>query len=137
MVNKKGILRIVEAGIAVLIVLSVLLVVTTSQRGERATEDLSGVLPGLLDEVAKNSTLRNIIVSQPPGDATAAVISNIEDKISPAFEYSVRICSPEKVCGLSEYPGTDVFAAERIISSSLQTFDPKKLKIFLWRKVQP
>ena len=58
---------------------------------------------------------------------------------NPGLGFDVEICMPEEVCALEHYPENasgDIFAAERIISTSLaqQDVNPKKVKIFLWRK---
>jgi len=143
MVNKKGIIRIIEASIAVLIIFGVLLVLAVN-RARVVEQDLSEDLPPLLDEIAKNSTLRGKIVGinediegnlDPSG--VGLVESEIEnflsDKIRKPFRYKVRVCSTGDVCGLEQYPtGASIFAAERIVSSTLRIYGPKKVKIFVW-----
>ena len=105
----------------------------------RAIEELdfSKDLPPLLDEIAKNSTLRGKIVGVDIND-TSEVEGELEefldDRIISTFNYSVRICDPGDVCGLSEYPKSRVFASERIIASTFHDYDPKKLKIFVWMR---
>jgi len=66
------------------------------------------------------------------------IAKTLEPHISRSLDYSVEICELEEPCYISPYPGIeeDIFAHERIISASIknETFSPKKIKVFLWRK---
>jgi hypothetical protein len=143
--GKRGILRIIEAGIAVLIVLGAIIAVSFGGR-ETASFDLSETIPPLLEEMAKNTTLRDRILSYntaaPESDSEnqniiAFVNGFLEERISnPFLEYRFRVCEPNKVCGLDEYPSDSVFAGERIISADFSMFSPKKAKVFIWQRAQ-
>ena len=61
-VNKKGFMRVVEATIAILIIL-VALVIISSQGVVHEARDFTEILPPLLDEVAQNLTLREEIIN--------------------------------------------------------------------------
>ena len=149
MLGNKGFVRIAEAVIASLIILGILLALSSRINANRGVE-LNSLLPPLLEEIARNSSLRTKIVeeydlSQNHGQfANARIISDIEDFLEPNipnnFEFAIRICGLDVPCFLSPFPresGSDVFAAERIISSSLgqTTYSPRKIKLFLWRKL--
>ena len=156
MVGKKGFLRIVEATIAILIILGALLVIS-SQREVNTGADLTGTLRRLLEEIAKNQDLRNQITSydlancetsyevcrtEPPNKEVLGNISEfLDERINPAFDYSISICNAENICYFQEsYPDAqEIYAAERIITSSLGGNDSddilRKIKIFLWRRV--
>lgn len=133
MVNKRGWLRIVEAIIAVLIVLTSVLIVLSNKKVHEEG-DVCSSISGLLDEIAKNQVLREeILISQ-----TGGVKNFLQTKIkNPSLDYKIKICKPEDLCGLTEGEDVllDICAGERIISTTKgQTdFDPKKLKIFLFR----
>jgi hypothetical protein len=137
MVNKKAIFRIVEASIAILIVLGVILVVSTET--ERKSEiDFSEILSSILDEVSRDVTLRDMIFSDELS-ARQNIKDFIENKIKKGkLDYEVKICYFKDVCSLDSYPVNaegDIFFEERVISSSLDNpnFKPKKIKLFLWR----
>ena len=145
MVNKKGWIRIVEASIAILIIFTVLLFISGSKK--QVTEnDLSGFAGQLLEELGSRTDLREAIVSynlRDENDQNNAETINkirhmINSRISNSYNYSVRICDPNDVCGLDNFPLNtegNIYARERIISSTLTSnFEPKKLKIFLWIK---
>jgi len=134
--NKKGWLRIVEAALAILIIFGVLLTVVGTRQIILNGQDLSALIPPLLEEISKNVTLREKIISN---DSSAIIDINfyLKERIKqPYLNYAVKICIPTEVCSLESYPTNargDVFAAERIISSTLTQYNPKKIKIFLWR----
>lgn len=133
MVGKRGIIRIVEATIAMLIIIGVVIVVVANRNARQET-DISSMLPPLLAEISRNASLREIIVSN-PSNGEQEVLSFLSARIrNPAFSYSARICGPDEICGLENYPKTarEIYSDERIISSTLQSYGPKKVKIFLW-----
>lgn len=134
MVNKRGWLRIVEASIGILIIVGVILVFSGNNK-VNSEPDLTKSVTEILTEVAKNSTMREQIVANQSGsqqNLEAFVFSRIT---SPNLNYTVRICEVDEICGLITYPqgNQEIYAAERLISSSLSTFNPKKIKIFVWR----
>ena len=62
MVNKRGLLRIIEVMIASLIIISaVLIVVTNRDIGKR--ENLCYEIPGLLEELAKSEEIREQVLN--------------------------------------------------------------------------
>ena len=64
MVAKKGFMRIVEATIASLLILGVLLTLSVSNKNSmQNTETLEELLPSILEEIALNSTLREKIIN--------------------------------------------------------------------------
>jgi hypothetical protein len=138
MVNKRGFLRIVESTIAVILVL-VALVFLSAHRAAPESIDVGVILPGLLDEVARNLTLREKVVGDYDEESTeSAIESTLSEKIeNPSVNLSVEICNVTEVCFLEPYPDTesDIFSSERVISSSIkdETFEPRRIKVFLWR----
>ncbi len=144
MVNKKGWLRIAEASIAALIVLGVLLLISGNKKIEQKT-DISETLPIILEEISKNVTLREAIIKYDTNKASAetdpdniAILNEVNKtlfiRIKKDFSYAVRICRPNDLCPLNNYPNAEeVYISERIISSTLLKFDPKKIKLFIWK----
>lgn len=132
--NNKGWLRILEAVIAVLIIISAVLIVVQSKKTQRE-QAFCNILPSLLEEIAKNESMRKIILA---GDERI-VEQYAEDKIrDPSLVFKAEICNPEEPCILQKSGGlekVDICAEQRIISTSQnQTdFSPKKLKVFLFR----
>jgi hypothetical protein len=141
-INKKGWIRIVEATIAILIIISVLLSISKI-RQNKLERDLSENINPLLTEIAKNTTTREIILED--NDSSFIAESTIRNfvttklKVFPYIENNVTICGLNESCGYLEfYPSNvkgNVYAGFRIISSVLtNTKPPKKVNLFLWIK---
>ena len=133
MVNKRGWLRIVEAVVSILIVFGAVLTVATTHRATSTTDYCSTLAP-LLEEIAKNTTLREDILVH---NNTASTEQFLAKRVrNPALAYEVRICEPDgTICPHSQsgYENVDICAEERIIAATPQGFNPKKLKIFLFK----
>ena len=141
MVNKKGIIRILEASAAMLIIFIVIL--TFSMTRKASTErDLSERITPLLEEIAKNNTMRDEIVkydSITNPEANESIATFLKSRITEKnLGYEFRICEIGDICGMiSGYPKDitgNVYAGSRIISSSLEVATPKRVSIFLWFK---
>jgi hypothetical protein len=142
MVNKKGWIRIVEASVAAIIIFIVLLSVY-QVRQSTFERDLSESINPLLDEIAKNVTLREAVI----GNTLTGGNSEAENMLrqfvgarlnDPNIGYDVKISDVDVVVGLDPYPRDiqgNLYAGSRIISSALSTGgNPKKVNIFLWVK---
>jgi hypothetical protein len=135
MVNKKGIMRIIEASIAILIILVVILTISLTRRA--ATErDLSETITPLLEEIAKNNTLRDEIIANPE-NANESIMALLAARIrEPNIGYNVAICEINNPCSLESYPGDvsgNVYVGSRLISSGLiGGAQSKRVAIFLW-----
>ena len=132
--NNKGWLRIVEAVIAILIIISSVLIVMQSKKTQRE-QSFCSILPGLLDEIAKNESMRKLILA----DNTEVIEKYAENSIrDPSLVFKARICDIDVPCILEKSGGlekVDICAEQRIISTSQDQsdFSPKKLKVFLFR----
>ncbi|RMD67614.1 hypothetical protein D6817_01080 [Candidatus Pacearchaeota archaeon] len=153
MVAKRGFLRLLEATIAVLVVLGAMLLLS-SQRTPRQAEDLTQELYPYLDEVALNSTFRDNITahydtSQPfDSGQNKEIRESIENFIrkrlaNPRLDLTVRICDVDKLCPLEPLQDYlrnsdgDIFSAERIVTpapTSPAGAQTRKIRLFLWRK---
>jgi hypothetical protein len=138
MVNKKGFMRIIESTIAVMIVLGTI-VLLSSQRVAVKSVDLGAELPSLLDETARNTTLREEIArNSDESQIEEGLELSLGDRLNnPGINVSVELCNLTEPCFLSPYPDTDeeIFSAERIVSGNVKEigFDPRKIKVFIWR----
>jgi len=127
--NKRGFLRIVEATIAIFIIAGVLFLFFT--RGAVSEEpDLSERARNILDEVSKDFGLREDVLAENGGDVEAFISTRIPENY---LDFEVRICEVDGACGI-EFKDTTVWSAERIISSTINTPGPKKVRLFIWEK---
>src|SRR3989338_334057 len=111
--NKKGFMRIAEATIAVMIILGAMLL-SSSQKGGKTDEDLTNVISSLLEETAKNDSLRKNILSYNTGEdytnpSNAVILSKITEFLDeriddPLVNFNVSICDVEEICYLQPYP---------------------------------
>jgi len=125
--NKKGWIRIVEAFIAVILILIVLLSIRSMQKTSGNNDNLEKVIDAILDEIANNNNLRQNVLS---GNLNS-LNEFVADRIPNILEFKIQICGIEDICNLPEYK-PEVYARERIISSTLSEYNPKKIKIFVW-----
>ncbi len=131
--SKKGWLRILEAFIAIILITSVLVVLysRTIERPRRV-EEIYNLQETILGEVASSNKLREAVIN----NRTEEIKSFIERRIPGGFNFTIEICEVNEICELGEYreEGEEVYSSERIISSTLEIYQPKKLKIFMWEE---
>lgn len=138
--NKKGFLRIVEAVIAMMLILGVLIFVSSS-RMTNVESKLSKQIPPMLEEISKDNDLREGIVRTEKDKLNEKEeylkSSFLKERITnPSIGYGVELCEPiDNLCPIEQFPidaKGEVFAEEGVISSVLPQYSPKKVKIFLW-----
>ena len=127
--NRRGFLRIVEATIAIVIVLGVMFVFFTQARTQEGI-DYSERARNILEEVSKNPVLRTAVLNNEVEEVKDFVDGKIPEQY---LEHEVKICEVNDACGKSEYTEGDVYSAERIISATIDTLGPKKIRLFIWR----
>jgi hypothetical protein len=141
MKNKKGWIKIVEAFVAILLVAGVALIVVES--GGLQREDISAGIQdiqlSIIREIQLNDTLRNEIVGTSGEvewdgfDSNAPLTkSKIESKTPSYLICEAKICGSGDSCFYTGEQEKDVFAQPVLISSSLDTFNPRVLKLFCW-----
>lgn len=137
--NKKGFLRIIEAIIAIVLIMGVLFTFYIKNRVQEEP-DLSERARDILEEISKNAILRGEILnynvtSDPldpiPDNVNASVIMRIPENY---LTHEFKICEVLDVCGKSEYFAGNVYTGERIISSNITNIDTKKIKLFIWQE---
>ncbi|MEK6933479.1 MAG: hypothetical protein AABW75_01225 [Nanoarchaeota archaeon] len=147
MVNRKGWVRIVEATIMILLIMSVLVIVNR-ERKIKSGLDIDDLLYKTLDEIAKDDQKRNQIITS-PDNMENSFNSFLNGRIPINYlSYDFEICSsPENAndnCNLAvgkkqSAERKDIFTSERIIGgyNSQGTFTIKKIKIYVWVNYQP
>jgi hypothetical protein len=137
MVNKKGIIRIIEASIAILIIFAALLLIIGGRKAP-SEQELSEIITPLLEEIARDTALREGILSGSVKESDLEIFVGERIKDMPYLSYKVKICDYNLVCSMDIYPKDakgGVYAGGRIISSSLYTkFNPKNIQIFMWTR---
>lgn len=127
--EKKAWIKIVEAFMAIILILGVLLILSyTDILNKKGANNIYQFQKTILDEVASNQEYRQKILNI----ETAEIKEIISSKIPLGYGYDVKICEINEICSLSEYI-EEVYSSERIISSTLDLNNPKKLKLFMWK----
>ncbi len=134
MVNKKGYLRIIEAIIAVLIVIGAILI-AINKNSSSQSEDFCQNVQSYIEEIGKNNELRNAVLTNNTGQIEVFLSERINN---PLIDYQVKICEPNEFCTLDKagLDNIEVCAGERLISTTQNSdsFEPKKLKVFLFKR---
>src|SRR3989344_1621114 len=139
--NKRGWLRIIEATISIILILGAILIYYQKNQTTQF-DNVPEMLPSLLDEIAKNTSLRDKVVNDAP-----LVGQTIEQHLSetikrPDLNYSVQICRINEICNshaLISSSKERIYSGERIISTTVgkKDFDavttPRRIRIYIWK----
>ncbi len=129
--NKRGWIRIAEAVIAIMILFSVLLVISSKQSSDEVdiSEQISELQLSALQEISDNQELRKAAL-----DNDETILEEHARKFfPPEFKVKIKICEPnDYTCSLDTKINSDVFVEERIISSTLTQYNPRKVRLFVW-----
>lgn len=138
--RKKGWIRIMEAVTAILIMASVLIVVYTNNAPEA---DYSGYVYnlqiGILMDIAGDEFLRNETLksTEVPDNVSSSLEAFVRQKLPENFDFDLRVCNISSTTCVSENASkinSQVYVEDRIISSNLQKYDPKILRLFVWER---
>ncbi|MEK6918859.1 MAG: hypothetical protein AABW73_02360 [Nanoarchaeota archaeon] len=138
--DKKGIIRIIESFLAILLILgATVLVFSRFTDNNLESQSISSNEKAIMEQLANNAELRGIIintdVNNDNGVATSVdqkIIDFVSKRVQAGYEYEIKICKLESICASSSYH-EQVFAEERVISSNINDYSPRKIKIYEWK----
>lgn len=129
--NKRGWIRIVEAFLAVLIIIGAAFVIMSRQTSTPdISENVYEVQTKILDIISRDDNLRSEILS----GKNDAVNSEIKKMISPSWNFTTSICNINDICAGNIPTEKNIFTKEILISSNLTKYSVKKLKFSVWMK---
>lgn len=132
MKNKLGFMRIVEATIAVLLVISVLLIISGRSISQQQV-DFDERAYRLLDEAAHNESLRDLLIND--NDGGIATLDAMADENFGDLGVTVffDICELTTPCENPPFTGDsgDVYVYDRVVSASLDTLGPKRVRMYI------
>lgn len=139
--NKSGIWRVIESVTAILILAGAILLLINKQEIIEKNDIREKLLP-ILQEIAKNETIREKILSDDSANREAEdlIIAVLKEKLPNAnLNHNTTICDMnDKICNdIRGYPSdltASVYSAERVVSASLTVFNPKTVRIYIWEK---
>ncbi len=134
MKNKKAWVRIVEATIAVLILLGFsLYLINQHSSSNEVSEQVSRIEYEILEEAMSDSTIRAEVL-----DGKNSLLDEfVETRLPPVLNFITKICNPEEAC-LAELPeeakNKEIYSEDIVVSANLTYYNPKKVAIFAWVK---
>lgn len=133
-----------EAFMAILLLTGFLVVFHTTDigfDGDRRAREITSIQRSILEEIATDGSLRESLLDIDidngyENDGNFTVIEDfVKSRVPEGFNFSISVCSPEAICGIrTGWPEGDVYSSERIISSTLEKYNPRKIRIFMWRE---
>jgi len=130
MKGKRGWIRIVEAFIAILMISGVLVFIMSERTKTTSNEKIDIIVKVILREITDSEDLRNAVVSDDVGKLTDFIATRIPSTLN----YEIKICEIDNICSMQTYIPENVYAQEAVVSSTLDEYNVKKIKIFVWQK---
>ncbi len=140
--NKHGWIRVVEAFVAILLVLGAVLMLIDKRQTEE--KDISSEIYefeiALLKEIATNSSLRADVLNAGSlpveyNSLSGEIKNKIENRTPYYLNCTAKICEIDDACVLNFSSGSDVYVQSTVISANLQVYSPRQLKLFCWTEV--
>tara|TARA_Y100000310_G_C20462680_1_gene706124 strand:- start:481 stop:906 length:426 start_codon:yes stop_codon:yes gene_type:complete len=130
--DRKAWLRIVEAFLAIIIVLGAVLVIMVRQKPNvDISESIYERQGQILDLISKNEELRNEVLIEKTDKIDLAILELVPGN----WNYSTNICNITLICpNPKEVYDTEVYSREKMITANLTKYAPKKLRFFVWMK---
>ena len=129
-VGKKGWIRITEAVVAILIMASVLIVLYVNDTPQVNVSDyVYDLQVRLLTDVADRDDLRNATIYS---DYNYLKTTYFDLNIPQNFNYNISICNLGDPCNYAPDVDNAIFVEDRIISSTLSSYQPKMLRLYIW-----
>lgn len=130
--NRRGWLRIFEAVIAIMIVMGVLLLF---YKNDGPSGDFSKYVSDLelriLGDISSKETLRGFVLQGNESEISKFILTNLPSNLN----FSVKICDLNQLaCSPQLTIEKNLYIEERIIGSSLDSYDPKIVRLFVWEK---
>jgi len=129
--NKKGMLRIIEAAIAIFMLMAFLALLVTGQIQKPDLRDSAyRIEHQILKEISNNYSLREDVFKK----ELSEINKTVEKRLSAfAFDFKTALCDPFESCLCPNCPvDREIYGDDILISTNLSNYEPKKLAIFLW-----
>ena len=138
--EKKAWVRIIEAFVAVLIILTAVLIIVdkTSREKPKVDSIIYEKEADILEVISKNESLRGIMLNKDLSSGRVENIAKINEfigkMIPSSWDFSTALCSIEDICNINTPSDKNVYADEIIITGNSTFYRPRKLKLFVWMK---
>ena len=140
--NKKGDITLVEAFIAITLIIIVVLLILqqNTPKKETISEEIYSNEIGLLRGIQINETCRTDIINTrlpsywDDSSFPVKVKEEIERKKPTYLDCRAKICEINQICSLEEEIEKDIYMQSIFISADTTTYSPRELKLFCWEK---
>ncbi len=131
--GKKGWLHVIEAFLAVLILIGILFF-QIKDISSSPTENILTIERTLIKEVARNTTLKEEILNYPlptvlDSGSSSEVAMYISSRIPSGVDFKVMVCTTDDPCVVNQ---KGAIAQDVFIASTVNIYSPRKFKIFMW-----
>ena len=137
--SKKAWTKVIEVFIALLLIMGVLMIVV--EKGDNKNNEIPKIIHdveiSILRDIEYNVTLRQDILDENNlpvewGDFPQDVKNKILEKTLNNLNCSAMICQFNDNC-IFNVQEKEIYTQEVFISSTLEEYNPRKLKLFCWR----
>lgn len=134
--TKRAWLRIVEAFFAILLIFGAFFLIIENKKEKTEVytgEYIEDLQRTILNNLANDEEARiKILVER----NESYLNERIKTLLPPAIEFKIVLCNiTDKFCLFpGEYPDKNVYSMDRVISSTLENYDPVFLRLFVWEK---
>jgi hypothetical protein len=142
--NRRGWIRIVEVFIAILLITGslALLIKNNKVNNEEIELQIHDKMVPVLREIQTNNTMRDAILdaSLPvewenfESQGLTLVRNKIINKIPSGFDCKGKLCALDETCTITLLEEENIYAETAFISADLDTYAPRQLKLFCWKK---
>ena len=130
--NKKGYIKILEAGLAAILLLGFIFVVSMPNYVKKTSleDEVYKSITSALDEIGRNSTLRGYVLQDNEVELNTFAEQRLGER---QLDGAVAGCGLQEFCRPpSGLPEKDVFVRERVITDGAQNV--KKVALYAWTK---
>jgi hypothetical protein len=132
MKSKRGVIRIIEAVLAIMILLGVVLLLIQRQPIKvDFSSSVYKVQTQILNEIADNNDYRTAVLS----NNRTKIECYIQSRLSRySLDFNTSICDPKMPwnCVCNAPSSTEVYSVDTLISSNITTYQPTKLMMCSW-----
>ncbi len=129
--NKKGWIRIVEAFLAVLIVMGAVVIIMARQPVQSSADNqIYERQTQILEIIRNNNSLRSNILDGKTYNVDDIIVAMIPS----SWNFTTSICDINDICSANVPLGKDIYTKEIIISSNLTLYSTKKLRFSVWMR---
>jgi hypothetical protein len=127
--NKKGIMHMVEAVIAVVMILSFLIVLKSKMQPTEDTGREQAIAFEALQALDRQGVLRSYAIEED----YAGLDTQADQAIPADFSHATRLCYAGERCVGAALPDKNVFTAGYVISGNETVFKPAQVLLHIWR----